>query len=604
MIRAFYTDFMKYGLFILIVFASFSASGQAVDKYDKIVDSLKRAGQEGKLIPYFQQEVKSNPKNEKALRWLGFLHIANNQPDIGEKYYNDALAVNPKCARCYMNLGRIYIEKNDNAKALDLFDKSVAVDPNDAILFITRAGLKEFIADDPGALADFNKAIELDPVNTNYLIQRGNYFLSRGNFSDALADLNKAVDLSPENYYAYFRRASVYYSNQMFEAALSDINKSIELNSGDQQLYAARGSIYAALHQDDKANENYSTAISLNPADLLSYKNRALSRYKLEDMDGSCEDYYRVMTLIREQNIRDTVLINEARVSVNDYCDSTKPGYYYQRGLALNHLGQFQKAIDIYSRGLTKNPDNFTTLFLRGNSYMALKNYKGALENYYSALENKDKLMADVRGNSRFAEGPSDKATLYYNGSLASIYISIAICKFAQGLYIEALSAIEKGITLAPDVKDFGKEDFYNVRGNTLLALGKYQKAIEDFEKCIVLNPGFAAAYVNRAVAKVNLANKTRTILIAVKTDIDPGAFNANWSIHYKTVVNESNPDIISALADCDKAIEADPGVAYFYYMRGRIKKLLIYGNYCKDIIKAKDLGYPADVELLNECRL
>lgn len=593
---------MRYRLFILLILVAFSAAAQVKDKYDKIVDSLKQIGQEEKLIPYFKEEVKSNPKNEKALRWLGYLYIADNQLDIGEKYYNDALVVNPKCARCYMNMGRIYLVKNDNTKALELFDRSIAIDPKDAILYITRANLKEYLDDKPGAQADYNQAIELDSKNANYFIQRGNFHSHQNNFSDAISDLNKAVELAPDNYYSYFQRASVYFSNQMPQEALKDINTAIQLEGNLHSLFTGRGAIYDVLNEYNKSIEDYSRSIELNPNDLLPYKNRALARYKLNDLDGSCRDYSEVLKLIKELDINDPSLIKEVEYAINDYCDSTKPGFYFQRGMAFYDRQQFQNAVEIYTKGLKKFPKTPMALSFRGNSFLALKNYRSALESYYSALENKEQLLADIKSNPRFADATPENITMYYNGSLASIQVSIAICKFAFGLYKEALSEIEKGITLAPDVKDFGKEDFYNVRGNALLALGKYQKAFDDFEKCIALNPGFASAYVNRAVAKVNLTKKTGMTLAKVKTDINPRAFNAEWNIPYKITVNESDPAILSALADCDKAIQMNPDQGYAYYMRGRIKKLLIYGNYCQDFIKAKDLGYPAENEFWKDC--
>ncbi|MBI2270314.1 MAG: tetratricopeptide repeat protein [Bacteroidetes bacterium] len=593
---------MKHLSLVLLILCKLGLFGQANDKYDKIVDSLKRIGQEEKLIPYFKEEIRSNPKNEKALRWLGYLHIADNQLDIGEKYYNDALAVNPKCARCYMNMGRIYLVKNDNTKALELFDRSIAIDPKDAILYITRANLKEYLDDKPGALADYNKTIELDSKNANYFIQRGNFISHQNNFSDAISDLNKAVELAPDNYNSYFQRASVYFSNQMLQEALADINTAIQLESNLHSLFTGRGAIYDALNEYNKSIEDYSRSIELNPNDLLPYKNRALARYKLNDLDGSCRDNFTVLKLIKELDINDPSLIKEVEYAVNDYCDSTKPGFYFQRGMAFYDRQQFQNAVEIYTKGLKKFPKTPMALSFRGNSLLALKNYKSALESYYSALENKDQLLADIKSNPRFADATPENINMYYNGSLASIQVSIAICKFALGLYNDALSEIEKGITLAPDVKDFGKEDFHNVHGTTLLALEKYQKALYDFDKCITLNPGFAAAYVNRAVAKINLTNKTRMTLVKVKTDINPRAFNAEWSIPYKVTVNESDPNVLSALADCDKAIEMIPDEGYPHYMRGRIKKLLIYGNYCQDFIKARDLGYPVENEFLNDC--
>jgi tetratricopeptide (TPR) repeat protein len=75
--------------------------------------------------------------------------------------------------------------------------------------------------------------------------------------------------------------------------------------------------------------------------------------------------------------------------------------------------------------------------------------------------------------------------------------ISIAESKFALGNYSEALLEINKEVEMAPDLKESGKENYFNVRGNIFLALAKYNEALSDFEKCVQINPSFALAYVN-----------------------------------------------------------------------------------------------------------
>jgi hypothetical protein len=68
--------------FIILVHIAFA---QTDAQYDHIVDSLGGADKTEILIPYFQSEVKSKPKNEAALRWLGYLYISTNQLDLSEK---------------------------------------------------------------------------------------------------------------------------------------------------------------------------------------------------------------------------------------------------------------------------------------------------------------------------------------------------------------------------------------------------------------------------------------------------------------------------------------------------------------------------------------
>jgi hypothetical protein len=70
-----------------------------------------------------------------------------------------------------------------------------------------------------------------------------------------------------------------------------------------------------------------------------------------------------------------------------------------------------------------------------------------------------------------------------------------------------------------------------------------------------------------------------------------------------QSAVKKSDGNIISALSDCNKAIEIEPKSDFGYYTRGQIKKMLNQGDYCLDLLKAKELGYPLEEELINGCR-
>ena len=558
--------------FILTLFTLNSVGQKTTDRYDRITDSLTRTGETEKLIAYFKKELKANPRNENVLRRLGYLYIKDDQHDLGKKYYQDALTLNPKCVRCLINIALVYELKKDYKKALEYFDKAIAIDTENPMSYSNRAHLKETTGDNSGALSDYDKAVALDFENAGYYVQRGNYHFKQGSVLLAIADLNRSVQLAPDNYYPYYQRAIIYYNSKKVNEALRDVNTAIQLDSNQQVLYTFRGAIYAAVEEHKKAITDYTKAIALNPKDHLPYYNRSLEKHAIEDMDGACSDMQECYALLKPGDS----LRNELEHTIGNYCDSTKPSYYYQRGITFYNLQQFNRAVDIYTLGINKFPDNVMLLSFRGNARFALKDYSNALQDYYTSIRNKG------NPDSEF---------------LASIQIHIAEAKFALGQYEEALVEINKGIDIAVE----HKETYYNARGNILLALGKYQQAMSDFDKSITLNATFPLAYVNRAVARINLLNKIRITAYSFSGGIN--TFHAKWILPLKTTVKVSEEDLFAALGDCSKAIDIDPALDIAYYIRGRIKRGLNSGGQCYDLMKARDLGYPVEPELLSGCR-
>ena len=593
---------MKFKFIIFLVFSLGTTQVFAQDKsiYEKAVDSLTRINQQDKIIPYLESQVKKQPKNEKLLRLIGFQYLQLNQTDLSEKYYREAIEVNPSCARCYLNIGRIYALKNDFKQAIDYLDKGVSIDPKDDLILSNRAQFKERIGDNFGALADHDKAIAIEPKNANNYTERGIYNLRQNYVALALADLNKSIAIDPNNYQAYFYRARLSLEKGDFPEALKDVDKAILLDGKQSMFYNFKASIYGRLKQFNNALEAHNIAIKLNPTDFYTYLNRADVYYQLENIDATCQDFTKAKELMLKENINEPEMLKSMQESIADFCDDTKASYYYQRGVAFYNLKQYYKALAIYTIGQQKFPKNPMILSFKGNAHLALKDYKNAATNYQLALANKEALMTEIKSNPRFKKATEQDFQSFYNASVASIYYNDAEAKIYNDDLDGALITINKGISLAPNMSDFEKETYYNRRGHIYLAQQKYELALADFNQSIQINEKYALAYVNRAVAKISLIEKSNKKLTVVNAKLPDQPFRINWPL--KNKVKNEEPDLLAALADCNKAIALDPTMGYAYYISGQIKQFLNYPDYCVDLLKAKKMGIAVEEILLANC--
>lgn len=594
---------MKFKLMLCIFLFLLSAQAFAQNKsiYEKKVESFNQNGQQDKIIPYLQMELKTQPKSENLLRLMGFQYLQINNSEMGERYYREALVVNPACARCYLNIGRIYMQKNDFKQALNYLDKALDIEPKDDLLFSNRAQIKEALGDKFGALADHNTAIELAPKNANAYTERGIYNVNQKHKALALADFNQAINLDPNNYYPYFYRSRIKFESNDLDGALTDVNKAIELGAQQYQLYNFRGTIYTTLKQFSKALEDHSNAIKLNPNSFLGYLNRAEVYYALENMDASCQDYAQAKAMAQKEKINDPALFKNIEDSMMDFCDASKASYYYQRGVAFYNLKAFDKALAIYAAGLQKFPKNAMILSFKGNAHLALKDYKNAGSDFAAALDNKASLLTELEHNPRFETASNQDIHSFYNGSVALIYYNNAECKMYDEKFEEALMDMNLAIELAPNKADFNKEPFYYRRGNIYLEMNKHDLAKADFSKSIQLNKNYAPAYISRAIAKITAVEKSKKIKSLVSLKLPNQPFRINLGVKPKTLL-QVPPDMTSALEDCNKAIELDGNIGFAYYVRGQIKSFLGYPDYCIDLIKAQNMGIEVEKSLLIGC--
>ncbi|OYU95649.1 MAG: hypothetical protein CFE21_10950 [Bacteroidetes bacterium B1(2017)] len=584
-------------LFLLI---SLTSKAQTLEKYKAIADSLEHKGENNTLIAYFQKELQKHQKNEELIRRLAKLYLQENKLDLSEKYYTEALKLNPACVNCYLNMGILYSYKNNNQKALDYFNKALKLEPLNASIYEDRAKIKAALGDKFGALFYYSKAIELEPKNATYYLERATFQARQNNIGFAISDLNTAIELEPNNYKAYLERANNYYSKQQYKEAFDDLSLALKIDSTQEMLYTGRGAIYSAINEHQKAIADYNTAIELNPKNYFPYYQRALEKYALENMDGSCMDIEKSLSLMVHADTSNPEKVELLYLHEN-YCDTSKASFYYQRGIAYYNQQEIEKAISIYTIGLTKFPKNAMLLSFRGNAYLVNKEYPLAISDYTESTLNKENLKEELRANQKRIQSSFNSNEEYLSGFIASNYLSLAEATFALGKYEEALVEINKGIELAPNLKQYGLENYYNVRGNILLALEKNQEAKNDFDTCLKLNPKFSIAYVNRAIAKIKLAKPIKISTYSIGTKINDGYY-ANWNFPVKTSLNSADPFSLSAISDCNKAIELDPKLDFAYYIRAQAKKLLKQNDFCFDLFKSKELGYPIEVDELKLC--
>ena len=128
--------------------------------------------------------------------------------------------------------------------------------------------------------------------------------------------------------------------------------------------------------------------------------------------------------------------------------------------------------------------------------------------------------------------------------------------------YERAIEDFDKAIELEPDYVDA-----YINRGIGYFKQGKYECAIEDYDKAIEISPDLPEAYNNRGISyfkqgKYECAIEDYDKAIELKPDY-ADAYN-NRGLSYSLIKETQR-----ALFDYDKAIEIDPNNSEVYYNRG-----------------------------------
>ena len=143
---------------------------------------------------------------------------------------------------------------------------------------------------------------------------------------------------------------------------------------------------------------------------------------------------------------------------IYDPDNGNKIDYWYDRGLAKYHLGNYEAAIKDFDKAIALNPQFAPYYYNRGLA-------KGDLGYYEEAIKDFDKA---IELNPQYAEA----------------YFKRGNAKIALGNYAEAIKDYNKAIALnTQDAIAYNNRGFANAR------LGKYEDAITDYKKAIEMDP-------------------------------------------------------------------------------------------------------------------
>ncbi len=293
---------------------------------------------------------------------------------------------------------------------------------------------------------------------------------------------------------------------------------------------------------------------------------------------------------------------------------NAKADIWIERGGQLWRLFRFEEAIKAFDEAIKQNdPDNvYLAWYGKGLALFELREHQPAMEalqqaintlpkredlkKFHSSILQRQSVFYRFLGDFSTSAGREREARENYEQALTVINQAISQlpnnpnyynekCGVLSELkrYDEGLAAINQAIDLAP------RAAWYGNRGNIYINQQKYELALADYNKAILLNPNLAGAYYNRGVLyrlqeKYDLALADWNKAIEINPNFAEAYVNRG-ALYYDLQKYEL------ALADWNKAIKINPNLAQAYYNRG-----LLYHNQQKYELALADYNKAIDI--------
>ena len=534
----------------------------------------------------------------------------NYKKDLNVFYYgiadvyskqDDALMSFDQDTRNYGN----YFPGYSYEEAIKFASKAIEFDKNDWKSYKLRAKHQgKYGMELKGAVSDISRAIEIgikdSLIRSEAYAMRGSFYINPQNLSEvydknkALEDYSMAIDLNSKNDKYYNERAKIY-ENEIndYEKSLDDYSMAIKIDSKNSDYYNSRAYLYYTHFNDYlKSIADYFTILSLTSNEDVGSYSWSMTYIDIGKIyrDDLGFDYYDKAL----KSFNTALEVGENYYKDIEYLEM--PSYlresiHFERAELYKKMERYNEALEDYNISINllkkdiEEGENYGDKdydFYKLSNYHFLKaqlfdfnlnNTDKALEYYNQAIKVINKVpeldLNDFKGFAKF-QYIGARANLYalkiYNHKKAIEEYSSLINELEETNVELEGEQINYDVILAPA---------YGMRGylNSMI-LKNYDKALNDFDKSIYINPKDPNIFIARGFLYANHFKNYNKALEDYSRAIDLDNKNARNYIIRGELLRDYIKDYDKALIDYNMAVELEPN-SDNYNSRGLLHTLL-----------------------------
>ncbi|NXY87337.1 RPAP3 protein, partial [Alcedo cyanopectus] len=208
--------------------------------------------------------------------------------------------------------------------------------------------------------------------------EKGNNYFKEGNFDAAIQCYTRGMHSDPYNPVLPTNRASAFYRMKKFSVAESDCNLALALDKNHTKAYARRGAARLALKNLQGAKEDYEKVLELDANNFEAKNELKKIIQALSSAEGSgqkeAEDAARAELPAEEKQQVEEQQLKQKALTEKDLGN----GYF--------KAGQYEAAIECYSRGMAADGTNALLPANRAMAYLRIERYEEAEKDCTQAL--------------------------------------------------------------------------------------------------------------------------------------------------------------------------------------------------------------------------
>jgi len=385
-----------------------------------------------------REALKLDPKHADSHQILGSLLLRKQRLEEAEQEYQTALRLDPKDAANHINMGNLHLLRKEYGPAQQAFERAVQIDAKAAYAYEGLGAVSFARGDLVRAQANYRKAIELDPGYPPALTGLGEILLMKGELGEARDLFDRALQLDPGNPGAHNNLGTIHWMQGDAENAEREYRLALNFDEQDPSIHHNLGALFLNQRDYVRAQAAFENALKADPEYAAAHEGLGVLFLSTGQIDRARESFRTALD-------RNPGLV-DAR---------------YRLGTIYLEEEKWSDACREFESALKVNPDHYSALYGLGVASFRNKEYGQAQRAFRSALNLKP--------------GDAD-ASLWLGRVLA---LSTNRVREAIALYLIVIRQQPAARTCVE-------------LGNLYLRVGERDKAIEEFENALRLEPGQA----------------------------------------------------------------------------------------------------------------
>ncbi len=499
--------------------------------------------------------LKTDKNNKEALITLAMIYYNREENLLAEEYFSKLHQIDPNYKGQILNekLGDIHYRFHKNVEeALKFYHISNSITENHLML-VKIGRCYEKLNDLNQAYSYYENSLKKNPNFFWSIFHLGVLNSKLGRHNDALSFLKKAYEMDKDSTLAIAK-----YSEQLTKSVVPEeaelgieiLQKAkmnylgnVEILCGLARAYENRGRIKEAIAILEEANSYTEFYSSPNRLFLLAF-------FYEKDMNlNKAIQIYKSILALNKKHLQSLVHLGFILHNSREYkrahkyfkfalkIDPSLAPAHYGMGRIFQTMKNYQDSLHHFGQSVVNDKTNFKAYFQMGIIHLDMNNYEKARENFEKCLQLNNEFILGIvgLGNVYYELGDYSQAEKHHytavqisDGNNIQVFVSYANTLMALQKYDEAIQFYHEAIRIDPDISDI-----YYFLGNAFFLSGRHEDAIPVYVRSIKIEKN------RRPEAYFNLGNVLCTMFRykeAVKCfkmtlKLDPSNFEAYFNL-------------------------------------------------------------------------